>query len=430
MQNDSTKKRLSPTVTYLLTGLIFACPTLFAVGWMIPAWAQQAMFSPTSLAIIHSLVLGFMLTVAFGVLYQVVPIAFQAPPMPRHVFYWHLPIHTLSVVFIIYGFVRFQLFLVAIGGGALFLAAIAYVFILQNHYRKARNKTLVHRGLSFPLVSLIVVLFIGIWQALLPSTVSPQLVMTHALIGGLAFWGGLVLIISYKFVPMFALSHGYQASLPRAKWLYFSGVAVMIIGEWFRYGLPSADPLGEWVLVLGCACSAAGTTSFVIDILRILRARKRKRLVNPMRVAMIALTFIIFGQFLLFLAIPLDNTQFGILAAFLFGLGGLVPLILSYMQKIVPFLWFEYRFSKRPERKTAPLLDDMVLRQTSKIAMILYYIGILTSTIFFLVMWLSQGQDINSKIRFIPGSLMAISIVLLFISLRHVLTIGGRRPED
>jgi hypothetical protein len=430
VQNDSTKKRLSPTVSYLLTGLVFACPTLFAVGWLIPEIAQQSIITPGSLAIIHALVLGFMLTVAFGVLYQVVPIAFQAPPMPRHVFYWHLPIHICSVLLMIYGFLNYRMPFVATGGLLLCIGAISYLYILQAHYRKARNKTFVHRGLSFPIVSLVIVILIGLWQASFPQTVSLQLVLTHAIIGGLAFWGGLVLVVSYKFIPMFALSHGYQASLPRAKWLYFSGLFVLIFGEWMLPVESALYFIGKLAVVLGCILGAAGILSFVIDVWNILRARKRKRMVNPVREAMIALSFIVCGQIFLFIAIPLQSVWLTIFAAYLFAFGGLVPLIMAYMQKIVPFLWFEYRFSKRPERKAAPLLDDMVPKQLSKIAVILYFCGMCIGFFVLLVTSLLHLASINTLIRLLPGSIMAISIILLFISLRHVLTIGGPRPED
>jgi hypothetical protein len=428
--NDSTKKRLSPTVTYLLTGLVFAFPTLFAAGWTLPEWAQQNIIAPSSLAIIHALVLGFMLTVAFGVLYQVVPIAFQAPPMPRHVFFWHLPIHICSVLLMIYGFLTFHMSFVATGGLALCIGAILYLFILQSHYRKARNKTFVHRGLSFPVVSLVLVILIGLWQAAFPETVSFQLVFTHALIGGLAFWGGLVLVISYKFIPMFALSHGYKASLPRAKWLYFSGLLAIILGEWILPISKDVHSIGQLTIILGCISGALGILSFAMDVSNILRAKKRKRMVNPMREALAALSFILCGQLLMFLAILLNDIWLTILSVYLFAFGGLVPLIMAYMQKIVPFLWFEYRFSKRPERKTAPLLDDMVPKQLSKIAIILYFSGMGCGLIILLTIRFIHDSGLNLLIRILPGSIMAASIGLLFISLRHVLTIGGPRPED
>ncbi len=428
MVNHSKNKYLSATVSYHLTGLAFACPTLFAVGWVLPRLTNSNIVFSASLAIVHALVLGFMLTVAFGVLYQVVPIAFMAPQMPRHVLHWHLPVHIISVVLMIYGFLRFNMVIVAIGGGLLCAGAIAYLVILYAHFRKAKNKTYIHSSLYFPVISLIIVLFIGLWQASFPNTVSPRLLITHVIVGGLAFWGGLVLVVSYRFIPMFTLSHGYRATLSRIRWIYFGGLAIIIMGEWLVRRIPIISGIGEIILIAGSVCCGFGVVSFVIDVVRILNFRAKQRLVNPIREALAALACLVVGQLLLLVAIPFSSLKLALAAAYLFAFGGLVPLILAYMQKIIPFLWLQYRFSTSSDRMSAPMIDEMVPRQLSKFAIILYFIGAAIGLLLLLIVWLGHISNINFIIHLIPGSLMAISVTLLIVSLRRVLTIGGPRP--
>jgi hypothetical protein len=189
MPVTSTKKRLSATVYYLLSGLALAWPGLLATGWLLPDWRTGLTLTPLSLSAIHLLVLGFMLTVAFGVLYQIVPIAFQAPPVPRHVLYWHLPLHILSVVLMVTGFLTLRFPVVGTGGTLLIGVSIAYFTLIVRSYVRAKNKTLVHRNLVWPLLSMWLVLLIGVYQALFPGYTDQRVVLSHVLLGGVCVLG-------------------------------------------------------------------------------------------------------------------------------------------------------------------------------------------------------------------------------------------------
>lgn len=418
----STKKHLSATVYYLLTGMILGWPGLLATGLLLPTWQHGTTFSTRSLAVIHLLILGSMLTVAFGVLYQIVPIAFQAPSIPRHVLYWHLPLHVISVVIMVFGFLLMRFNVVAIGGGLLLCSAAAYFTLITRSYLKARNKTPVHKGLSMPFVALWLVILVGIFQAVFPGQVNQSVILTHVLLGGFAFWGGLVVVFSYKLVPMFAISHGYKASLPRSATPYFTGVVLLIASSWLQ-----SEVVQTVVVDVGGTLILFSLLSYTIDVISIVRARKRRRLVWPLYDSFLATLFFVLGQTGVILSVIFRSPGWLYPAIYLFSFGGLMALMFSYMQKMVPFLWFEYRFSKRPERKTAPLIDDMVPKRTAQLGMILYFLGVITGFVGFFLRGLQDSLmilDWGSAICLTSGS------ILLFVSLRHVLTIGGTRPSD
>jgi hypothetical protein len=422
MPVTSTKKRLSATVYYLLTGLALGWPGLLATGWLLPLWKSGVTLTPLSLGSIHLLVLGFMLTVAFGVLYQIVPIAFQAPPVPRHVLYWHLPIHVLSVVLMVTGFLTLQYPVVGIGGTLFIGVSAAYFGLVLRSYVRAKNKTAVHRNLVLPFVSLWLVLLIGVYQAYLPEYTSASVVLSHVLVGGFAFWTGLVLVFSYKLVPMFAISHGYRASLPRTASTYFPGVLLLIVSAWLE---PSSA--GKALRFAGSALILLGLSSFVLDIVAIVRARKRRRVVLPLLDAFVANACIVMGHAWMVISIVLNKPQWIYPAAYLFWFGGLMPLMMAYMQKIVPFLWFEYRFSKRPERKTAPLIDEMVSKYASQAGMALYYLGVLAGLVSLTV---DGTAGAWTALHLCSAFCLTLGSLLLFVALRRVLFIGGPRPAD
>lgn len=418
----STKKRLSLAVYYLLAGLSVGWPGLLALGRALPAWQQGVTASSWSLAAIHLLILGSMLTVAFGVLYQIIPIAFQAPPIPRHVLYWHLPVHLSSVALMVIGFLQFQFDLVGLGGTLLLGSSVAFISIVARSYLRARNKTPVHKALALPATVLFVVFLLGIFQAFFPGHASQSIILTHVLLGGFAFWGGLILVFSYKLVPMFVISHGYKVSLRRTGATYFSGVLLLMLSNWF-----ASSAIGRVICDAGCSLWLVALVLYAVDMVAIVRARKKRRIVLPMYNAFLAMLFLIIGQVGVILALFLRVQSWLYPSVYLFGFGGIMSLMFAYMQKIVPFLWFEYRFSKRPERKTAPLIDDMVPKKMAQGGMALYFFGVGIGLLGFFAGrgggW-QVGTDWGSAI------VMTLGSMLLFRALQSVLTIGGTRPQD
>lgn len=322
----------------------------------------------------------------------------------------------------VFGFLLMRFNVVAIGGSLLLCSAAAYFTLIARSYLKARNKTPVHKGLSMPFVALWLVILVGIFQAVFPGQVNQSVILTHVLLGGFAFWGGLVVVFSYKLIPMFAISHGYKASLPRSATPYFTGVVLLIASSWLQ-----SEVVQTVVVDVGGTLILFSLLSYTIDVISIVRARKRRRLVWPLYDSFLATLFFVLGQTGVILSVIFRSPGWLYPAIYLFSFGGLMALMFSYMQKMVPFLWFEYRFSKRPERKTAPLIDDMVPKRTAQLGMILYFLGVITGFVGFFLRGLQDSLmvlDWGSAICLTSGS------ILLFVSLRHVLTIGGTRPSD
>jgi hypothetical protein len=422
------KKRLSPTVIYILVAVGISAIGLLLTGHLLPQWASGQFVGRLSLVVIHLMVLGFMLTIANGVLYQVVPIAFQAPPIPRQTINWHLPVHLASLLAMLMGFAWGRWRWVAIGGIGVFVASAVFIGLVFTSYRQARNKTVVHRLLTLPITSLFLVMAIGIDQAADPSSINIHLLVTHASVGGMAFWVGLVMVISYKFIPMFSLSHGYKVSAPLTVGSYFSGIYLIIIAELLRMWVPAWVHWEQYMRQGGSLLALMALLGFAFDLIRILHARKRKRIVRPVVSALTATSVLMLSQAALLVSLFEGRPIWLLPSAYLFIFGGLVPLIFSYVQKIVPFLWFEYRFSRRPERKTAPLIDDMVPSLRATGAFITYYVGV---AIGFATLTVPNLNPETSQLSgWLSGIITALATVILYTALRHVLNIGGPRPSD
>lgn len=418
----STKKQLSATVYYQMTGIVMAWPSLLATGKLLPLWSQGLTTVGLSLADIHTFILGCMLTIALGVLYQIVPIAFQGPAVPRHVLFWHLPLHILSVIIMVVGFLGNRLFVVGFGGAMLLMACIAYSAVIARSYLRARNKTLVHRALILPVASLLLVLLVGLYQSFFPANVSQSVLFTHVFLGGLAFWGGLVLVFTYKLLPMFSVSHGYKASLPRTIIPYFVGIMVLIGATWVNN-----QRTAYMISVAACIAILWSLWFYTVDFVAIVRARKRKRLVLPLLDAFVATLFFLVGEIGILGTVVFHTASWIVPSVYMYLFGGLFGLMLSYMQKMIPFLWFEYRFSKRPERKTAPSIDEMVPKKSAQLGMILYFVGVIVGTV---DLALETHVAVSPVLVWASAVGLTVGTMLAWIALVRVLTIGGKRPTD
>ncbi len=421
-QSNKTEKHLSPTVWYILTGLLWTWPVFILSGRLLPDWRAGDIASSQTLADIHALILGFLLTTACGVLYQVVPIAFQAPPIDRHVAKWHLPTHTGSVLVMVIGFLLNRWPVVAVGGSILFAVTVVFGGHVLRSYRRARNPTTVHQQLLLPFISIVIVMILGIMMASGWGDPENRLLLTHALLGLFGFWLGLVMIVSYKFVPMFSLSHGYKVSVQVTVRLYYAGIGLFLIAGFAPLRL---DP---FVRDGGALLCAAAVVLFALDMRRILAARKRKRIIPALRYALIATVLILMGALVLLTTLLNGDMVWIAPGSYLALFGGFIALALSYAQKIVPFLWFEYRFSHSPDRKAAPALDDMMPKKPVAIGMFLYFLSVLGGVVLLLPIGPPSGNRVGETIGLLIGIIACSGSGSLFYSLTRVLMIGGRRP--
>lgn len=425
MPIPTINRKLSATVYYAITALIFDIFGVVLVQGLIPYFQHGLLTAGPTLAAVHSMILGFMLTIVFGVMYQVIPIAFQAPGVPRHVLYWHLPGHVLFVIGMIAGFLSDKLMVTGIFGTMLLLITVAFLLVVMKSYRQAHNKTSVHQHLLFPFIALGVVMIFGIWMAFYLPGDSYSLYSTHIFLGTFGFWMTLVMVISYKFIPMFTLSHGYTSSMPVAIRIFIIGVTLYALATFLNLYYHIAQ-------VAGLSIAFLGLVYFASDMLKIIRARKRKRILYSIRVALFATSVLLVSSVGLFIATAFSLDNLVLPFAYLLVMDGFSLLIISYIQKIVPFLWYEYRFNHHPDRKNAPPIDDMMPKKLTRLGISLYGASTVLGFIE-LTFHIIFDSALSMTIQVLLSTVAAAGLFLLLFSLLQVLRIGGPRidqPEE
>jgi len=349
----------------------------------------------------------------------------QAMSMSTKNVYWHLPIHTLSVLLMIYGFLANTLNIVTVGGSCLLLDTLAYGALLAASLRHARNRTPVFSQVGWPLLFLPIAMLAGILLATGMIGGSNQWLATHAVIGLIGFWALLVIVLSYKFFPMFALSHGYQVSAQRVVRLYLAGLVLLISGIWSPAHVAHfVSPLYLLGLFGGVTVTIAELL-FVRDASHILQARKRKRISPALIGALCSTVIVLIATTTAIVSISFRLSGAAVPIAYALIIGGLIPLLLSYLHKIVPFLRFEYRFSHASDRKTAPALDDMVQSIPWTLGISVYGVGSVLG-----LLWLCF--DDITMIRewdLLVGLVQALGVMIISYGLLRILRLGGTRPD-
>jgi hypothetical protein len=305
----------------------------------------------------HLLVLGWALMAAMGAMYQLVPVAFLTN-------IWNEKFGFIQFFVTAIGIVTFSGMLYwspqnAMIPGILMLVGILMFLIQMFMTLKNQAKpTILTAFVGTALVCLFITIFLGITLIYSLKTgfaaeYYQSIFKAHLLMGITGWFTLLIFGFSYKMVPMFSLSHGFP--MVQAKYVYvfyLSGLVVSLISFFINNSL---------LLKIGFFLLLTGFSIFSWHIGIIIKKRLKKKLDKPFTFALVAIGF---GNVLHLAAfIMLWNTDFSTLAGpliYAYLLLWIVLSIVSYLYKIVPFLWWTYKYSKEIGKNKVPSLKEMM----------------------------------------------------------------------
>ena len=357
--------------------------------------------APLTLATVHLLTIGWLTILMLGALHQFVPVITAQGKVAGNSALVSLLAIVVGLAGMEAGFAAMDgrlspRVLVALPlGGALVLAGagIAVVSLARTLWR-ARPLPFAARFLAAGLVFLVAALGMGIvlggalsapgavmWPA--ASTVGLRL---H-LLAGFAGWFTLTAIgVSYRLISMFTLAPEERGHLGTAILaLSIGGVAVAwLIGLLGAIGAPVPDA----AFAAAAIVTGLGVTLYLIDMVRLYRARRRRKLELNTAMAIPALAA-------LALSLPLaaslcvgaaSATTIGALV-YLFLFGWLSGLGLSQLYKIVPFLTWLERYGSLLGKQAVPRVQDLVDEQRDRRWFILFFASVAAATVFFALGW-------------------------------------------
>lgn len=213
-----------------------------------------------------------------------------------------------------------------------------------------------------------------------------------------AGWVGMVVMgVSFKLIPMFTLSHGYDLKL--AKW----SVALINIGllgvNWIMHYPDTAfynSIFGSMIFI--------GFILYLIQIFIIFNKRIRKKLDVGLKFTVAALFILGITAFLNFSFLFFDYERIinlTLIYGILFLIGFASTLIVGQMYKIVPFLVWYHKYSSKVGIENVPMLRTMFKESLAEYQFYLMISGMIMALI-----------GLGLQIQFI----LLIGFVTLFIS--------------
>ncbi|MBU9713240.1 hypothetical protein [Evansella tamaricis] len=357
-QNDSFILPFSFIITSFFSLLIFA----IALAINPTAFSLELIRLPSGLSLAHLFILGWASMLAMGAIYQLIAVVTQRPIYSNRLGFLHYAFYSVGVIGLYISLTGFQLIPMIIFGSLTIIGTLSFIYNvlktislskLNNSVISATRNALLYLGLTV-LTGLLMILNFRF-----------SIISFHQPIFLMHLWSGLIgwflfLIVGYSFkmLPMFYLAHGHSE-----KWQVWiirflhGAIWVSAIAAFFEKAL-QLSYLSFFLLSLSLVL-------FILQIKEIQRKRFKK---NPGK----GITFfvgLVYGltgasiiTFLLAVIQPslLLNMKF-IGAITLFYVLGFVSLsILAYLSKIIPFLWWTFRYGKEVGKGETPSLSEMI----------------------------------------------------------------------
>ncbi len=407
IQNQSSSLKLP--LTFIITGI------LELVGFFLLSLISLSDINltspryPSGWAFTHLFVLGGASMIAMGAVYQLVPVVINRSLYNQRMGFLHYGFFLIGHIGLSIGFFLFQTNWMALFATFLFLSILLFATNILITLVQAKQFDTVTIHVIFSLLSLSLAGLTGMLMGYnyAVGQVGPvhnQLLPAHLWLGTAGWFGNLIVGFTYKLLPMFSISHNYSAKPQK--------VALVLLNIAIFFGAGNSF-LGADNLITGLPfiLLAIGFLFFIYATHQIRKSGIKK---NPG--AGIAFTlkiniFMALTLLVLAMAVFLASGQKLFIVSIWIGLWGWVYFtIVGYMSKIVPFLWWTFKFGSRVGKEKVPMLHQLI---SDKLVYWLLNVNVVS----FLITTL--GLVISSPFLFNMGF-----ILLLLSSLLYISTIG------
>ena len=305
----------------------------------------------------HLLILGWALMVAMGAMYQLVPVAFLTK-------IWSEKLGFIQFFITAIGVISFAVTLyfspqhALIPGILTLLGILMFIFQMLMTLQTQAKPNILTAFVGTALVCLLLTISLGITLIYCLETGTGtnyyQAIFKSHLLMGLTGWFTLLIFgFSYKMVPMFSLSHGFPMIHARYVYgFYTAGLIITLIS--FFNGQSVLTKVGFFLLLVGFSI-------FSWHISIIINKRLKKKLDKPFSFALSAIglgNIIHLAAFLLLWTSTFNKVIGPLVYAYI--LLWIVLSITGYLYKIVPFLWWTYKYSKEIGKAKVPALKEMM----------------------------------------------------------------------
>ena len=379
----------APSVTLPLRFMVAGMLALFVgVSLLVlrPAMLATYHYNQYVIAATHLFVLGWICTIVMGAMYQLVPVALETKLYSEKLAAWQFAFHLVGFTGMVWMFWTWNMKQVGHFGSVLLVGVGLFVYNIARTLLRVLRWNVIATAVASALVWLSLAVSVGLTLAVGkcsyeaasgPASGGPLGVFLHGLkaiaaftarfdqigamhahahLGVVGVFIMLIVGISYKLVPMFTLSDIQSPRRARASvTLLNAGLLGVFVAILLRHPLKFAFAL---LVVAGLAC-------YGLEIVAILRARKRRSLDWGLKSFLTAISLLaplsILALVLSWPGLPLTTLTGRLENVYGFlGLAGVVSFaIMGMCYKIIPFLVWYGSYSTQIGLRKVPSLADL-----------------------------------------------------------------------
>ncbi|WP_062106674.1 hypothetical protein [Bacillus niameyensis] len=392
---------LKLTFFFFGSGIFLFLTAMIAAIWLFPELVQlQSVRNPKGWLLAHLFLLGWATMVAMGASYQITQVVLRTSLYSRAIGYIHFFLYLISFIALLAGFLTDYKW-IAFGGGGLTIAIILYIFNVMMTFIRKKEWNVYVFGVSLSLLALLLTVFLGMAMGFVFgfgwNSEWHELFLIGHLWFGIGGWlSALIIVYSFKLLPMFLISRKKPSR--SAYWI----IGIFHLGVWIKALSALLDV--TWVDIIATICFFLSLLYFIVYIFDILKLRVSKRPIGTVKIAFILLPI----SFISFVIWSIEGDQPFLTEAFIMVivLGLFTGSILSYLAKIIPFLWWPYRYSTKETRKEAVLLGDMLPERRMTWELAGYLLGI---------MLVITGFMIKNASLTVTGQIIAVLSVVTYL---------------
>ncbi len=396
---------------YMIAGAFFYIVTSF----VLPFYADELggyFVSSTIASLSHLYLLGFVMMIIFGAMYQLVPVILEIPLFSKDFAYIQFYLYVVGLGLMAYAFAHEEmLFLLPYGSLLVYISMLIFTVNIFLTYRNIEEWSISAKYIFVSNIFLLIAVTLGLIAALnlfygfLESDLL-QIVRAH-MAGVLVGYVMMTIMgVSLILIPMFSLSHGFdEKPIDRGFYFVTAGVGLYIFGAFEDI---------FWIEAAGVAGMLISLGLFARQMWIIFTKRIRKQNDFWAKNMIASFVFFIVSIVVFVLSYLFEWTALGMFGGYLFFFGFLATIIIGHIYKILPFLVWYQRYSPLVGKQKVPMLNDMVVEKVADWQFWITLAGTVVS---------SFGVLFANSVLFIGGTVvMALSAFLVLYNIYYTLS--------
>ena len=341
---------------YMIAGAIFYAITAF----LLPFYANEVngYFLSSSIAsLMHLYLLGFVMMVIFGAMYQLVPVVLEIPIFSKDFAYVQFYMFVSGILIFTFGlWDENYTQILPYGAMLMYISMLIFVANVFLTYRNITRWDIVAKFILVSNIFLTIGVTIGFIIALnliygfYPDIL--DLVQMHIATTIFGYVIMTIMGIGMILLPMFSLSHGFkQTAIEMAFYTIIIGLALFLIGTFFKLNILKFG---------GILFSTVAIFFALYQMYLIFSTRIRKQNDFWAKNMMASFATLIISFFILLAGVITKNDTYYLLFGFTLFFGFFTFFVVGHIYKILPFLVWYQRYSPLVGKIKVPMLNDMI----------------------------------------------------------------------